>query len=102
MGLFRNKKKQNSEESNKIFEEGYKPLTKEKRQEMEINEVLSEVANLRKSNVDEDFIKDWLHSHLPDGRIKLEGKFVWICRSCETGRKFDTKENYIAHQLSYH
>ncbi len=27
---------------------------------------------------------------------------MWICRSCEYARKFDTNVDYIAHQMSMH
>ena len=105
MGLFGKKKDDHTksiEEQNRKNEQTWKKLGISTREEIEMTNILNEAKLLRESNVDEDFIKDWLYSNLPEGKVKLDGKFVWVCRSCETGRKFDTKDDYIAHQMRVH
>jgi|APSaa5957512535_1039671.scaffolds.fasta_scaffold171080_1 hypothetical protein len=104
MGWFGKKKEDSGkfEKQNKLNEENWKKYGLTSGEEIEMRNIMNEAKRLRASNVDEDFIKDWLHSNLPEGKVKLEGKFVWICRSCETGRKFNTHTDYIAHQMSIH
>ena len=110
MGLFgkklRKKNTKTIEEQNKENEKSWNKLgldTPEAfRNKIAWDQLQKEIKEFRKANVDEEYIRNYLYSHLPDGRIKLDGKLVYICRSCETGRKFDTKMDYIAHQMSVH
>ena len=106
MEWIRRKNKRIIEEQNKENKKNWEKhglgSPEEIRKNIQWDNIQEEIRKFRESNVDEDFIKNWLYSHLPDGRIKLDGKFVWICQSCETARKFDSKDDYIAHQMSYH
>lgn len=108
MGFFRRKNKpvveegtKTIEERNKIHEE-YWAKQKAEQGDEEFMDIARKAQQLRSTNMSEEDVQNWIFNQLPEGRIKINDKRMWICRSCENARKFDTKEDYIAHQMSVH
>ena len=93
MGLFRRKNKSIIEEQNKA---------KSYEGDVDFMDIAREAQQLRSTNMSEEDVQNWLINQLPEGRIRIDDKRMWICRSCENARKFDTKEDYIAHRMSAH
>lgn len=101
MGIFRRKNKRTIEEQNKENEKNWGKMGLSA-ENSEFDSIRMEAKRLRDSNVDEEYIQNWIINQLPEGRIKLNGKRIWICRSCENARKFESKEEYMSHQMSNH
>ena len=120
MGWFRRKKKVVDSGNNEVvgFEEYYKECLEEERlknrtkeevikENNEIKkrrekEILDEVKVFREASVDENEIVQYILTHLPEGENDFDGETFWVCRSCENGKRLESKEDFIAHQLSYH
>ncbi len=101
MGLFSKKGKRTIEEQNTINEERWAKQKAEQGDE-EFIDIARKAQQLRSTNMSEEDVQNWIFNQLPEGRIKINDKRMWICRSCENAKKFDTKGDYMAHQMSVH
>ena len=61
-----------------------------------------EVKVFRETGVDEEFITNYIIAHMPEGQGKLDGKEIWVCHGCSTAVKFDSRDDYIKHNLRIH
>ena len=113
MGLFGRKKKvadcQEDFMKESIEDERLKNRTNEEiiKENNEIKKrrnkaILDEVKVFKEASVDENEIVNFILTHLPEGENDFDGEIFWVCRACENGKRLESKEDFTAHQLSYH
>ena len=102
----RKKNKNSIEEQNAQNKEKWKELgisTKfDTQNRIAWNTVMAKLQHYKSMNVDDEYLHNFLMQHLPDGKIKIDGKFIWICKLCPEGTMYDSKEEWVRHALSKH